>query len=140
MRRSWRFLCLYLLCVISLLVWLCSCSPRVITVPEVHTEYVYRTDSFVKRDSIHVMDSVFIREKGDTVWVERWKTLYRDIYRDVVRVDTIVRLDSIPYKVEVEKPLTWWQEKKIAFGDYALCFLFLLLVYVLIRGILTRKV
>ena len=140
MRRSWRFLCLYLLCVISLLVWLCSCSPRVITVPEVHTEYVYRTDSFVKRDSIHVMDSVFIREKGDTVWVERWKTLYRDIYRDVVRVDTIVRLDSIPYKVEVEKPLTWWQEKKIAFGDYALCLLFLLLVYVLIRGILTRKV
>ena len=140
MRRSWRFLCLYLLCVIALLLWLCSCSPRVITVPEVHTEYVYRTDSFVKRDSIHVMDSVFIREKGDTVWVERWKALYRDIYRDVVRVDTIVRLDSIPYKVEVEKPLTWWQEKKIAFGDYALCLLFLLLVYVLIRGILTRKV
>ena len=35
-----------------------SCSPKVIYVPEYHTEVVTRTDSVVKIDSVHVKDSV----------------------------------------------------------------------------------
>lgn len=92
----------------------CSCATKVVTVPDVHTEYLYRTDSFVQRDSIHVKDSVFVVKNGDTVTIERTKILYRDRCREVVKVDSFVKRDSIPYPVEVEKKLSWWDRQKIA--------------------------
>ena len=110
-----------------------SCSTKVIAVPDVHTEYVYKTDSFVKRDSVYISDSVFIREKGDTVWVERYKTIYKDRFRDIVSVDTVLKCDTIPQIVEVEKSLTWWQEKKIEFGEIAMVVMALLLVFALLK-------
>ena len=127
-------ICLFGIIVALLLSFLCgSCSPKVITVPEVHTEYVYKTDSFVQRDSVYINDSVFIREKGDTVWVEKFKTIYRDRFRDIVSVDTVLKCDTIPQIVEVEKPLTWWEEKKIAFGELAMSLLVCLLIYVVLK-------
>jgi len=127
-------ICLFGIIVALLLSFLCgSCSPKVITVPEVHTEYVYKTDSFVQRDSVYINDSVFIREKGDTVWVEKFKTIYRDRFRDIVSVDTVLKCDTIPQIVEVEKSLTWWQEKKIEFGEIAMVGMALLLVFALLR-------
>ena len=133
MLKGYRLIFSYLLVVIALLVWLCSCSPRVISVPEVRTEFVYRTDSFVQRDSIYINDSVFIREKGDTVWVEKFKTIYKDRIRMVVERDTFMRCDTISQIVEVEKPLTWWQEKKIEFGEIAMVGMALLLVFALLK-------
>ena len=127
-------LCLIGIILCLLLSFLLSgCATKVVTVPEIHTEYVYKTDSFVQRDSIHVNDSIYIHEKGDTVWVEKFKTLYRDRWRDVVRVDSFVKHDSIPYKVEVEKPLTWWQRQKIEFGELAMLIMAGLLCFVLIK-------
>ena len=56
------------------------------------------------RDSIVVRDSVKIREKGDTVWLERW----RIEYRDRIRTDTayIERRDSIQVPYPVERKLS----------------------------------
>jgi len=112
---------------------LSSCATKVVTVPEVHTEYVYKTDSFVQRDSIWCLDSVFVHEKGDTVWVEKFKTIYKDRIRMVVERDTFMRCDTIPQVIEVEKPLTWWEEKKIAFGELAMSLLVCLLIYVVLK-------
>jgi hypothetical protein len=112
---------------------LSSCATKVITVPEVRTEYVYRTDSFIKRDSICINDSVFIREKGDTVWVEKFKTIFKDRIRMVVERDTFMRCDTISQVIEVEKPLTWWQEKKIEFGELAMVVMVGLLVFVVLK-------
>ena len=133
--KGYRFLLSYAIAMIVFIVvlLLSSCATKVVTVPEVHTEYIYRTDSFVKRDSIHINDSVFIREKGDTIFVERYKTIYRDCFRDKVRVDSFIQLDSIPYKVEVEKSLTWWQRKKIEFGELAMFIMVGLLCFVVIK-------
>ena len=123
----------YIIVIVFLSLLLGGCSPRVITVPEIHTEYVYKTDSFCLRDSIHVRDSVFVHSKGDTVWVERFKTIYKDRFRDVVKIDTVIKTDSIPYKVEVEKPLTWWQRQKMEFGGIVMLILSALLVIAFIR-------
>ena len=133
--KGYRFLLTYAVVVIALILvlLLSGCATKVVTVPEIHTEYVYRTDSFLQRDSIYVNDSVFVREKGDTVWIERYKTLYRDRWRDVVRVDSVVKVDSIPYKVEVEKPLTWWERQKIEFGELAMFLMAVLLVFVVLK-------
>ena len=133
--KGYRFLLTYLVVVISLIVVLSlsSCATKVVTVPEVHTEYVYKTDSFVQRDSIWCLDSVFIREKGDTVWVEKFKTIFKDRIRMVVERDTFMRCDTISQVIEVEKPLTWWQEKKIEFGEIAMVGMALLLVFALLK-------
>ena len=56
------------------------------------------------RDSIVVRDSVKIREKGDTVWLERW----RIEYRDRIRTDTayIERRDSVAVPYPLERKLS----------------------------------
>ena len=95
-----------------------SCSPKVVTVPEYHTEYVVRTDTFVQRDSIHTKDSILIHQKGDTVYCDRWHTLYQDRWRDRVRVDSFIRTDSIRVPYPVEKKLTRWEQVKIDLGGW----------------------
>lgn len=44
-----------------------------------------------RADSVMLRDSVFIREKSDTVYY----TKYRTIYKERLRVDTVMRCDTI---------------------------------------------
>lgn len=100
----------------------CSCATKtkVITVPEVH-----RDTTYIKQqvwDSIHVHDSIYIREKNDTVRIEKWHTRYIES----IRHDTVWmhRIDSVPepYPVEVKVPreLSWWQRFRMTLGTIAL--------------------
>lgn len=69
------------------------------------------------RDSIHQRDSIYIREwvKGDTVYIDRFRDryVYRDRWRDSIRV----RVDSVAVErtkeVKVERPMNAWQRFKI---------------------------
>lgn len=55
-------------------------------------------------DSIYVHDSVTIHEKGDTIWLTRWRTEYRDrIVRDTAYIE---RRDSIAVPYPVERKLS----------------------------------
>ena len=77
-----------------------SCkSKQYVTVPEYHTEYITRTDTFNKVDSIYMKDSVYVYQNGDTVTIN--KTTYRDRWHNIykVKLDTIIKRDSIPYPV-----------------------------------------
>lgn len=99
--------------VLLLALLLASCSPRIVerVITQRDTTYI------VKRDSVtfYDRDSIFIREKGDTVYqyVERWR------WRDRVRVDTITRIkvDSLTVErikeVPVQIPLSGWERLKI---------------------------
>lgn len=99
--------------VLLLALLLASCSPRIVerVITQRDTTYI------VKRDSVtfYDRDSIFIREKGDTVYqyVERWR------WRDRVRVDTItrVKVDSLTVErikeVPVQIPLSGWERFKI---------------------------
>jgi hypothetical protein len=90
-----------------------GCSPRIVE------RVVYQRDTTVvhHRDTTYRRDSVWMKEyvKGDTVYVEKYKDrfVYRDRWRDSVRV---VR-DSVAVErvkeVKVEKPLSWSQKAKI---------------------------
>ena len=96
---------------IFIILLLCVCSscktPQYIPVETVKTEY---RDKIV-RDSVFRYDSVFVKDQGDTIFLERYRYLYRDkIIRDsIFKIDTI----RVPYPVEVIKqvkaPLTSWQ-------------------------------
>lgn len=125
------FLLAALLC---LVLSLCSCKPvkeiqveRVeVPVPVVqeHTIESVRVDHV--RDTLIQRDSVFHYVKGDTVLVEKWH--YLKGATNVVRVDTLIKTDSVEVPVEVvrekvvtkveevERQLTWWQKTKMGMG------------------------
>ena len=54
----------------------------------------------IQRDSIYLHDSIFVRIRADTVYLEKWHTRWRD--RETVKTDTITLTET---KAEtVEKP------------------------------------
>lgn len=116
---------------ITLLCAVFSCTTvKYVPVETVKTDSVRVVD--VQRDSIFVLDSVYVREKNDTVYLTRWKT----IYKEHLKTDTIVevRVDSINTVVEVAKPLTKMQSIKLDIGTgvmWAVPIIFLL--YILYR-------
>ena len=114
-----EFVMMLLAFVVSLVIcgviWmLTSCrSVKYVPVPEYHTEYKVKTDSFVKRDSVWVKDSVWLWMKGDTVYKERWHTKYKDRYVYRNKTDTVMQTDSVRVPYPVEKELSKWEETKM---------------------------
>jgi hypothetical protein len=72
-------------------------------------------------------------QKGDTVYRDRDR--WHIQYVERVKTDTLYqsKVDSIAVPYPVEKELTWWQEKKIEFGELAMLIMAGLLCFVLIR-------
>ena len=108
---------LWLLSVLAVLSMMAGCKQvQYVPVETVRLDSIYLTH--ILRDSIVRYDSVYVRDKGDTLYVERWKYLYRD----KVRVDTMVsvRVDTLAVPYPVEKKLTRWEQFRLDVGGYAL--------------------
>ena len=98
------FFVMVVLCCIS------SCTTtRYVPVVEYHTDTLIQ--KMTQRDSIYLHDSTIVREKGDTVLIERWHTRYHD--REVH--DTIYqsRIDTVPQPY----PVTEYVERKMSAID-----------------------
>lgn len=103
------------------LVALCSCT-RKIYVPVENT--VMRTDTVysakLRVDSVIFRDSVAVIQKGDTVFLTR----YRDRYRVREHTDTVYQsvIDSVKVSVPypVERELTRWEKVKMDAGGFAI--------------------
>lgn len=65
---------LILLALLCLGVSACT-TVREIPVERIKTEYVSK--NILKVDTFLEKDSIFVKEKGDTVWLERWKKIGR---------------------------------------------------------------
>lgn len=100
------------------LLLVCSCR----TVKYVPIETVKVDTTYInklQRDSIYMLDSVYVKEKGDTVLIEKYKYLYRDkLVRDTMYIS---KADSIQVPYPVEKELTKWQQFRMDFGGWAMC-------------------
>ena len=106
--NGFRFALCCLLFLIAVLLFGCK-SVKPVVVPQTHNEH-HTTDSTAtdrQRDSIIIRDSVFIREKGDTVYkyVEHTVWQWRDKEVLIAVHDTLHTYDTIPQLVEVEKPV-----------------------------------
>lgn len=93
--------------IITLLLAGCT-TTRYIPVESVRTDSVYITKAVY--DTLRTLDSVYIHEKGDTVFYERWRTQYKSI----LKVDTMLVTERdtirVPYEVvKVEKEKTNWK-------------------------------
>ena len=123
MKKTVIFCALVLLC--------CACGTiKYVPVESIRTEYRNLTTT----DTVFLRDSIFVKEKGDTLIVEKYRYLFRDkIVRDsIFKTDTI----RVPYPVEVvkevKKSLTGWQNFQIWYGRIALiCALFFVIYFVL---------
>jgi len=106
--------------IVVILMMMCSCkSIEYVPVAQEHTlhDSIYFTQ--IQRDSIWQHDSVFIKDRGDTMLIERWHTKYVES----IKHDTtfVAKIDSIPvpYEVKVEVPaeLSWWQQTRMRLGE-----------------------
>ena len=93
------------------------------------------------RDTLVQRDSIFHYVKGDTVLIEKWHWLQGST--NAVRVDTLIKWDSIEVPVEVvrektrtvtkikevEKPLMWWQRLLMGIGGLALIAVCIMVAY-----------
>lgn len=107
--------CIVLAPLMCLLVF-CSCKTKYVPVETIKIDTIYINK--LKRDSIYMYDSVFVREKGDTVLIEKYKYLYRDkLVRDTLYIN---RTDSVQVPYPVEKELTKWQKLCVNVGGWAI--------------------
>lgn len=95
-----------------------GCKTKYVSVPEIHTEYITRVDTTVRRDSVYLKDSVYVERKGDTLYVN--KTLYRERYHNIykVKTDTIVKRDSVNVAYPVEKEMSRSERLFVAMGKF----------------------
>ena len=119
----------------------------VIVTQEHHTENVrvdIVRDTIKMRDSVVYRDSVYHYIKGDTTIIERWHYVtnnhhYTDNYNKV-RVDTLLKVDSVQVPVEVIRTkevtkiqevnrLKWWQKIMMGIGGLAMIVLLFLGAY-----------
>lgn len=76
-----------------------DCIPEVVYRDSIRTEYLH--DSIYRYER----DSIFIKEKADTVWLEKYITRYKDVMK--IERDTIWQENKVVEvkEVLVEKPI-----------------------------------
>ena len=82
-----------------------GCSPRILVREVVRDSLIVRT----KLDSVYLYekDSIFVKQKGDTVFFERWSIRYKD--KLIEKKDTAY-INKVEVKeVAVPAQLNWWQ-------------------------------
>lgn len=118
---------------------LSSCRTKVQTVEVERLKLVYQDRLSLQRDSVYLHDSIFVHQKGDTIYRDRWRTRSRV----VTRHDTtfVEHRDSVSYPVivEVEKPRGWLQRIELSLYRGIIALLSLYTLFHLIKTYLWRR-
>lgn len=120
----------YILHVAILMIILLSisgCKPKQILVPITETKIEFREHFRV--DSVYNRDTLMLFSQNDTVYLQSIK------WRERFRIDTVsvVKVDSIPYTVEVVKEvnkLTKWQQIRLSALNILIV---IIVIYVIIK-------
>ena len=106
----------------------CRTTTRIVEVPVevIKKEYIYDT----KIDSVYIRDSIDRWQKGDTLYITKWHTKFKYINK----VDTLIKTDSIPKIVLVEKEVEvnhiyWWQKILMWVGGILLIYIIISLIH-----------
>lgn len=121
-----------LTCIVLLMSAICFAGCRTtqyVPVETIKTEY--KTRDSIRHDSIYQRDSIYVIDRGDTVYTYKDRYLYKYLYLN--RIDTVIKTDSIQIPYPVEKSLTRWQKAKIELGGWAFGVLIMLAIMLIIR-------
>lgn len=129
----------WMVAVMAIVICCVSCKTKYVTVPEYHKEYINRTDTFLRSDTLFRLDSVVIRQQGDTTVIEkiRWQNRFVNVYK--IKTDTIMKSDSIRVPYPVEKKLSKWQQFRLDFGGWAMGLTATVIAFVIV-WLVRRKV
>ena len=96
------------------------------------TTYLSQT----KIDSIYHRDSIYVEHKGDTVYLSKYKYLYKYIEKH----DTLWRekVDTVRVAYPVEAQLTKWQKIKINIGEYLITAIALVIIWLCAKCFIKR--
>lgn len=99
---------------------------------KVDTTYI----SQIKIDSIYHRDSIYVEHKGDTVYLSKYKYLYKYIEKH----DTLWRekTDTIQIAYPVEAQLSKWQKIKINIGEYLITAIALVIIWLCAKYFIKR--
>ena len=132
--RLFRWLGTALLIIMALtaLYVLVGCRTKYVTVPEYHKEYINRTDTFLRSDTLFRLDSVVVRQQGDTTVIEkiRWQNRFVNVYK--IKTDTIIKADSVRVPYPVERKLSKWQQFKMDYGNVSMGGTVVAIVFIII--------
>lgn len=93
----------YLIAILGI-IFLTGCKPQEVIIERTTFKDRLQIDTIIQKQS----DSVFVKQKGDTIWFEKYKTLYRErikIQKDTVsiqRTDTVVK-NVVKKEVVIQK-------------------------------------
>lgn len=92
--------------------------------------------SQIKIDSIYHRDSIYVEHKGDTIYLSKYKYLYKYIEKH----DTLWRekTDTIQVVYPVEAQLTKWQKIKINMGEYLIAAIALVIIWLCAKYFIKR--
>lgn len=95
-------------------------SVQYVPMETVRTDSIY-VDRY-QRDSIYLQDSVFVNRwtAGDTVYQD--KVVWKYVYRDKVKYDTvsILRSDTVRVPYPVERRLSTWEKVRLNVGGWVI--------------------
>lgn len=115
--KGWAYILLSMMLIgIYLTLTACKTIEKVEYVPVKTVKTEYRDRLLETYDSIHIHDSVFVQVKGDTIFKDRWKLVYKNRY--VHDTAYVHRTDSIPVPYPVEKRLDNWEQFKVDYMGY----------------------
>lgn len=100
---------------------------------KVDTTYI----SQIKIDSVYHRDSIYVEHKGDTVYLSKYKYLYKYIEKH----DTLWRekTDTIQIAYPVEAQLSKWQKIKMQLGNTFIVICIVALIVCCVLFIIKRK-
>ena len=118
------------------LLLLCGCRTEYVPVESVRYDSVMIEK--LMRDSVFVRDSVYLKEKGDTVF--KYKDRFVYVYKN--RVDTFFaeKIREIEVPVPVERKLTWWERVKLNYAEWVIAVLVAIALVYALRQWLARKI
>lgn len=121
--------------ILLLLLILCGCRTEFVPLDVVRYDSVMIEK--LMRDSVYVRDSVYLKEKGDTVF--KYKDRFVYVYKN--RVDTFfaekIREAEVP--VLVERKLNWWERVKLEYAEWIIGVMVAIALIYALRQWLARR-
>lgn len=122
------------ICVLFL--FLCGCRTEYVPIESVRYDSVMIEK--LMRDSVFVRDSVYLQEKGDTIY--KYKDRFVYVYKN--RVDTFFaeKIREIEVPVQVERKLSWWERVKLEYAERVIAVIVAVALIYALRQWLARKI
>ena len=121
--------------ILLLMLILCGCRTEYVPLETVKYDSLMITK--LMRDSVYVRDSIYLREKGDTVY--KYKDRYVYVYKSLVDTFYMEKIREKEVPVPVERKLTWWERVKLDYAEWVFGMIVAVALVYALREWLARK-